>query len=1028
MPTLATIDSSGIGSLYAMRKAARDIGADTTPGTNYTNVGTNYTTLANYLNSLSPKPWDTSLSDTGSTPVTPATWNADWKAYNDSFNLLQIDVQDRQKSYADTAASNAQSGAIAAVQNAAAHQTTAIASPSFTINAPVATIGLPEYQGAHMDSWTWNGRNLMLNTGLANGIAHFSLNTGITLDTTMTDGTANSFKYVISGLTADGWRAANPDHYAASAGTIYSASADVYIPAGATFDYGKPTLEIQFFDSSGTRLSAVTVSTGYADLTKTNQWQRVYIPNVTAPTNTATANARVWIQRNGSCWVAKLKLETGATAHTWSAAPEDGWGYQQQRIQPIVDPTFTTGTSLTMNVRLYGDGTNNDNVFWDANGNMVKNQMWSDVLLDNSYTWAYVSSATGYKQVKATAFADSVTNNSVIAVKSNFSYLSTVSSLTAADQVSLSSSDNTLYLTIGSSDSGWGDSYTPTAADIGAYFLGWKQCNGTYNTPYNAKREVDTLTVSAAATAAGNVTVTLNNTDYDVAVNSGDSTSSIATKIAAATYTGYTASASGSTVTFTATQDVLTAPAFSAGSTGCSGSISVTTAGDVQTWYPLGDTNLNRASNHANGTPAAAAPTITENTINYYQVVYRLGTAVQISGFTFDGILALIQGNNTITISYPDYTDTIATGTIKYATNLATSTQDLSYVIPTAMKRITDVESKTTSDAIINTVTQSVSYSVALAGKANSSDLSNYAQQSALDSTNSTVKDLSGTVNGINSSLSNYVTTTTMTTDLNGVKESFYKSGGMNLAYNSIGYDDTNFWTQYTSYNVVAVQNTDLDNLGFGSGFYYAANGQNKGITQDINVIPGQHYTLSWYLNKLTSGDGTYRFYIQILENGVIVEQIADNSSTTTNGYEASYMNYTASAGVSKATIRFIGYSNVEAYISGIMFTIGDTPIAWTLATGESYNTNIRMNINGIRVSQLDANGNETGYTQITSDEFAGYHSPNNDGTFEKVFYLNGDETVTKKITATDEITMGNIKILPISGASNTGWVFIPNN
>ncbi|AHN66568.1 tail protein [Bacillus phage Bcp1] len=83
------------------------------------------------------------------------------------------------------------------------------------------------------------------------------------------------------------------------------------------------------------------------------------------------------------------------------------------------------------------------------------------------------------------------------------------------------------------------------------------------------------------------------------------------------------------------------------------------------------------------------------------------------------------------------------------------------------------------------------------------------------------------------------------------------------------------------------------------------------------------------------------------------------------------------------------------------------------------------MNINGIRVSQLDGNGSEVGYTQITPSEFAGYYQ--NNGTFEKVFYLNGDETVTKKLRATNEITLGNIKILSIQSKDSTGWAFVSN-
>lgn len=1024
MPTLATIDAGGIGSLYALRKAARDIGADTTPGTNYTNVGTNYTTLANYLNSLSPKPWDTALADTSSTPVTPATWNADWKAYNDSFNLLQIDVQDRQKAYSDTAAGNAQSGAIAAVQNAAAHQTTAIANPSFTINAPIATIGLPEYQGYHTDNWQINRNYIMgANTTYSwNGVLATTNFINLTLDgDALADLSGKTISLSLSYETTN----------------LVRGTTNPWMGMELTVTYNDGT--IGYLDCMGGNPPTGT-SNGY--VTAVNHY-------TLKTTTTIKTLSLMWGARDvtGTINLQQPMIQIGSISDPsmvmFMVSPKDMWAQMGNRIRPITNPTFSTGTSLTMNVNLYGDGTNNDSVAWDQNGNIVVTSKWQDVNLDDNQSWAFSSDATGYKVVKVPSFAIDVTNGTVKGVKYDGTFLSPVTSITAGDQVELTSTDNVLYVSLKDTDSGWGESYTPTSAEIISFFLGWKMCNGTYNTNYTAKREVDTLTIGNAATVAGNITVTLAGTNYPVAVAIGDSTTTVASKIAATTFTGYTVTHSTNVVTFTATQDILTAPTFSdTDGTGVTGTFATTTTGDVKKWYPIGDTDISRVTNPLNGAPTDGSPTLGELTINKYQVVYQVGTPTQVTGYTYNGLLSLIQGNNTVTVSYPVSTPQIQTGDVKYATNLATSTQDLTYVIPISMKRVTDVEAKTTADAIVNTVTQSTSYQTALSGKANSSALSNYAQQGSLDTTNANVKGLTDTINGINTSLSSYVTTTTMNTNINGVKYGFYKAGGMNLIKNSVGYDYDRlnsvitFWNDYTSYQVKTIQTNDLSNLGFGSGFYYAADTQNKGIYQDVTVVQGQHYTLSWYLNKMTKGaDSSYRFFIQIEEqqtdgtwavptNG----QIADNSSTTTNGFESNYMNYIPSTGITTARIRFIGYGNVEAYISGIMFTIGDIPIQWTLATGEAYNSNVRMNINGITVSQIDANGNETGYTQITPDEFAGYHSPNNDGTFEKVFYLNGDETVTKKITATDEVTMGNIKILPINGAGSVGWAFIPNN
>lgn len=124
---------------------------------------------------------------------------------------------------------------------------------------------------------------------------------------------------------------------------------------------------------------------------------------------------------------------------------------------------------------------------------------------------------------------------------------------------------------------------------------------GTIGTQ-NGVVEVDRLTVTAAATVSSNVTVTLNGTAHTVAVVAGDTTTSVASKIAARAggYTGFTASAAGAVVTFTATAlGKKTAPSYSAGTTGATGTMTVVTTGT--------DNNLTvlKYNNTGNQPPAA---------------------------------------------------------------------------------------------------------------------------------------------------------------------------------------------------------------------------------------------------------------------------------------------------------------------------------------------------------------------------------------------------------------------------------------
>lgn len=82
--------------------------------------------------------------------------------------------------------------------------------------------------------------------------------------------------------------------------------------------------------------------------------------------------------------------------------------------------------------------------------------------------------------------------------------------------------------------------------------------------------EVAQLTVTKGATASGNLTVTLDGTAVTIAVASTDDTAAkVAAKIAAGTYTGWTAKAEGDVVTFTASvKEAKEAHVFAAAATG----------------------------------------------------------------------------------------------------------------------------------------------------------------------------------------------------------------------------------------------------------------------------------------------------------------------------------------------------------------------------------------------------------------------------------------------------------------------------
>lgn len=96
-----------------------------------------------------------------------------------------------------------------------------------------------------------------------------------------------------------------------------------------------------------------------------------------------------------------------------------------------------------------------------------------------------------------------------------------------------------------------------------------------------ANAEVATLAVTAGATTAGNVTITLNGVATNVALTTAENTATlVAAKIRSTTFTGWTTSGTGANVVFTSTTSgAKTDATYSAGTTGATGTMTTTVQG-----------------------------------------------------------------------------------------------------------------------------------------------------------------------------------------------------------------------------------------------------------------------------------------------------------------------------------------------------------------------------------------------------------------------------------------------------------------
>lgn len=123
------------------------------------------------------------------------------------------------------------------------------------------------------------------------------------------------------------------------------------------------------------------------------------------------------------------------------------------------------------------------------NGVVKKIKRIEKKVLDGSLSWTFGATFTGYKRVHLASFGGLPANNfNSIMQKYDGKILPifTTGYPTSADGY-VCNADPLIAITISNTDSGWGDSYTPTVDEIKAYFMGWKMgVEGAGRTnPYN---------------------------------------------------------------------------------------------------------------------------------------------------------------------------------------------------------------------------------------------------------------------------------------------------------------------------------------------------------------------------------------------------------------------------------------------------------------------------------------------------------------------------------------------------------------
>jgi len=136
------------------------------------------------------------------------------------------------------------------------------------------------------------------------------------------------------------------------------------------------------------------------------------------------------------------------------------------------------------NFRSNIDGSIADRLYTDGQGKPRVTRRFREIVLDGSLDWAFVTDHAGFKRVSTASAKRQVDSDATNAVAIKYDgkiLLLNSSAPTTGDQVSFLTSG--AYISIADTDSGWGETYTPTADEIKAYFYGWRMVDGSLN-PY----------------------------------------------------------------------------------------------------------------------------------------------------------------------------------------------------------------------------------------------------------------------------------------------------------------------------------------------------------------------------------------------------------------------------------------------------------------------------------------------------------------------------------------------------------------
>lgn len=215
--------------------------------------------------------------------------------------------------------------------------------------------------------------------------------------------------------------------------------------------------------------------------------------------------------------------------------------------------------------------------------------------------------------------------------------------------------------------------------------------------------------------------------------------------------------------------------------------------------------------------------------------------------------------------------------------------------------------------------------------------------------------------------------------------------GGINHIANSSGLNGvSDDWTAEGTAQTLNNGDTKENTIA-GTCFWL---GNETTLKQEIEVIPGASYTLTFKLKK-----AAVRGWVKVYSGGNEIEAV--NTATSEEWTE-----HTITFVAASSAIVLEVYSRSEyLYIADIMLTEGDAKQRWTPAPNEIYTTDVKIDRRGIHITNTESQTS----TIINNVEFAVLYRDT------KVITVNKDTTILTKATVQDELTVGKLKFVPVA-------------